>query len=236
MAESYSARRARQIAYGQWEPWGDLDAVKARVARWRAQGHTCAHIARCADVALETIIRIPTRTKLAKHTADKILEADVGQLPPAGYMIADPARRQLRALGAIGYSGSVLAPEIGLSRETLGKIASGRQSFVQVAHARAITKAFSKFADRPLAEGKSARLARTHAARNDYAPPAAYDSEWWSLSDFELNAEVTALARQMSDAEVGRCYTATLAGDPSPLVRAGSIEHLRRLSQRRAAS
>ena len=51
----YTRRRARQIAYGRWQPWADAEPVRQHVLRLRRGGASYRDIARAAGVSPMTV-------------------------------------------------------------------------------------------------------------------------------------------------------------------------------------
>lgn len=146
-------------------------------------------------------IEISTRSGISERT---ILNLSVGRLdriyrdteaavlgvtmPPPGYrpttdglMDATAARRRLRALSARGFTLTVLAAEVGVTSETIGRIRQHRADQVRISINRDIADAYDRLwnAD-PLHHGATLSgsvRARKWALRQGWAPPAAWDDE-----------------------------------------------------------
>lgn len=85
-----------------------------------------------------------------------------------------PRQRKLQALQAIGYSRSVLAVEVGISRIFVQKIITGKVTRIRAKYADAIDATYERLQDKPV-ETVSGNRVRAQVRKLGYAPPAAYD-------------------------------------------------------------
>src|SRR6266700_3135137 len=86
----YRAERARAIAYGQWHPWGDVQAVRAHLATLREAGASYRIIGQAAGLSAATLSAIVNGTGPVKAaTADAVLavrphDFEPNRLPASG--------------------------------------------------------------------------------------------------------------------------------------------------------
>ena len=121
----YCRGRARQIAYGRWQPWADAAPVREHLRVLRAGGASYQTIARAAGVSPMTVHRLlgtgPPGNKAAAErvraaTAERMLAVTTVTVAHAApRRDATGTRRRLRALIAIGHPAASLARRAGLS-------------------------------------------------------------------------------------------------------------------------
>jgi hypothetical protein len=85
---------------------------------------------------------------------------------------ADGCRRRIQALLAIGWTGSFIAAELGVSRARLSYLTS-RQEAVTPRTAAAVSALYDRLSSQP---GPSA-MTRGHAAAAGYVPPIGWDDD-----------------------------------------------------------
>lgn len=106
--------RRRQIAYGTWQPHGDLVAVREHLASLRAAGMSQASVAAKAGVGLNTVNRLSRgrNREVTRHTAERLLAVrrEGRRTLPVD---ATGVRRRLQALAALGWPASILADRYG---------------------------------------------------------------------------------------------------------------------------
>lgn len=94
---------------------------------------------------------------------------------------ATASRRRLQALGVCGFPRLILAREIGISSHVVGDIRDGRQDRVLLSTHRAIESVYDRWwnADPKQFGARECEvtLTKKRAAREHWAPPAAWDEE-----------------------------------------------------------
>ncbi|GAA4929038.1 hypothetical protein GCM10023224_05560 [Streptomonospora halophila] len=169
----YENDRSRAIAYGTWSPWGDADAVRARITALKAAGWSIkavATAARTTEDVVRNLGRDPGR-RVRAEVAARILEID--QLWPAGYVPAVGSVRRLRALAVIGHGLCEVSAESGLSVSGLSKLRAG-QRWTQARTPAAVEVAYTRLEMRP-ASSPRAGIIRERARAAGWAPPLAWD-------------------------------------------------------------
>ncbi|WP_431889397.1 hypothetical protein [Nocardiopsis alba] len=170
---AYDQYRRRQIAYGRWNPWGDLEAVTAHVDFLVSLGWTHSGIGKAAGVGEHTMRKILNRRlrKVRAQDADKILAVRLSQR--AGFVPASGAVRRLRALAVEGHGLAPISSASGVSLTALGYLRSGARTWAQVPVADAIAGVY----ERLLVEGPSsprAHIVRADAIAAGWEPPGAW--------------------------------------------------------------
>lgn len=125
---AYDHYRARQIAYGRWQPWGDAEAVRAHVDHLIEHGWTHAAVARAAGVD-ESILRRIANGRLVRvraRDAERLLAVRLTQRPRRGYVPAAGTVRRLRALAVLGHGLQALSQATGVSTTALSQLRAGR--------------------------------------------------------------------------------------------------------------
>lgn len=235
---AYKAHRARQIAYGRWEPYVDATPVREHVQTLMAYGLTHYAIARLAGVSQCAVAELmggtPYRgrgpnTRVLKKTARALMAPrfDLDALPDAAFIDPSGTRRRLQALAAIGYSIPAQAARMGRAATNVYRLMS--QQSVTVASARQVRDLYDELSMRPPEETPYVRRARNGAARHGWLPPLAWDDDLIDLPDSLLAVELRRRVAGMDTAELARCYRyARDHGERSPLVVAGAEEYKRR--------
>jgi hypothetical protein len=184
----YAQWRARQIAYGRWEPWADAAPVRDHVARLRAHGASYHAISQAACVSPATVHRL---MRCARHgqpparigcrQAHRILAVTPAR---AGARRRDAcgARRRLRALLAVGHSPPALARRLGVPPRRVRRLLSGQPRTVSTAlHAGACHVYEDLWDQRPPEQTRrdqaAARAARDLARTQGWPPPMALDDD-----------------------------------------------------------
>lgn len=80
-------------------------------------------------------------------------------------------QRRLRALACLGWSWTSLAAEVGVSESVIRRLSRAQYSTVNAATADRVAALYERLS---MTRGPSSRAA-THAARNGFAPPLAWD-------------------------------------------------------------
>lgn len=169
-----------------------------------AAGMPAAEIARWTGLSVTTVTGLVSgrRTTTYRVSAEAILALPAPgrdyRSPADGLVDATAARRRLRALSVRGFTLPVLAAQTGVTEETVGSIRQGRRAFVRVSVNQAVTAAYNRLwnAD-PLAHGATLSgyvRAKSWAARQGWAPPAAWDDD--EIADPRAWARGAVLPRQ----------------------------------------
>ena len=189
---TYSHWRARQIAYGRWQPWAAAAPVREHGRQLRRAGGSYQAIARAAGVATMTVYRLqhgePTRNRPAParirtQHAERLLAVTVADvLGAAARRDATGARRRLRALIAMGHSAVSLAGYLGIPPRTVWDLVRGGTATVTPSMHAAIRDLYEQVWDlrpqeRTAAHRRSAAAARTRAARNRWPTPMGLDDD-----------------------------------------------------------
>jgi hypothetical protein len=188
--QDYARRRARQIAYGRWEPWAPAAPVRKHVQELRRSGASLRSIGRAAGVSPTTVHRLlrgePYRCRAAPHRmhadeARRLLAVTAGATEQvAARRDAAGTRLRLRALTAVGHPTVSLAVRLGLDPGTIRDIANGHTRTVSTAAHSDVAALYDEMWDQPPAERtgaqrRAAKAARARAARNGWPPPMGLD-------------------------------------------------------------
>lgn len=173
---NYERYRRRQIAYGRWQRWTEVEPVRQHILALRRDGMGRDGIARATGVTEHTIRRITNRkvTKVHVDTATRIL-AIVDPKPP--YVNATGARRRLQALGVLGWDQCTLAARIGWDVRNLNLIVSGRRQQIVHDTNERIHRLYEDLSATPAPAGYAASRAKSSARRHSWAPPLAWDDD-----------------------------------------------------------
>jgi hypothetical protein len=190
--QKYAQWRARQIAYGQWEPWVPATPVREHVQQLRRSGASFRAVGRAAGVSATTVHRLlngePTRCRAAPHRmrageARRLLAVTPGVAARAAARPdAAGTRRRLRALTAVGYPAVSLAAHTGVTPGTIRDLVSGHAATVSPALHAAVAALYAEMWDQPPPERTGAQrrataAARSRAARNHWPPPMGLDDD-----------------------------------------------------------
>jgi hypothetical protein len=185
----YVRSRARQIAYGRWQPWAETaDPVREHVRRLRRSGASYRAVAQAAGVSPMTVCRLgrgdPARgraTRIHAEHARRLLAVTPGALQQASARRdATGARRRLRALTAMGHPAVSLARRLDVPPSAVRAVIGGKAATVTVAMHVAVCELYEQIWDvrpseRTPAERRAATAARTRAARHGWPPPMGLD-------------------------------------------------------------
>ncbi|MFV2195279.1 hypothetical protein [Nocardiopsis sp. LOL_012] len=228
----YGTMRNRLIAYGRWQPHGDLDEVRTHLQRLISAHWSAALITETAQVGHTVVARAlndPTY-QVRAATATKLLALDPGQVRPRSLPAVGAARR-LRALAALGYGLPALSTETGIPTSVLSAIRRGVHKRVRTSTHDAIAWVYDRRCMTPAPDGRSARATWGVARREKWPTPLGWDDELIDLGEAELAAELDRQVSRMERSDLRSCYRAMLQGELSPLVVAAS-EGFLRLKQR----
>ena len=196
--QEYVRWRARQIAYGKWEPWADVAAVRDHVRRLRAAGVSYEAIASAAGVSAMTVHRLVhglgnvSGRRCAEQRSPKRVRVMAAQrllaVSPAiveqgaARRDASGARRRLQALIALGHPAAPLACHLGVDPRQVSRIVHGTTATVTPRMHAAICDLYDQLWDmRPpeqtLAERKAAAAARALAASEGWPTPMGLDDD-----------------------------------------------------------
>jgi transcriptional regulator with XRE-family HTH domain len=189
-------RRARQIAYGRWQPWADAVIVRNHVRRLRATGASYESIVGVAGVSPMTVHRMlhgkrhtedqgrAGRQPLARVSAvaaQRLLAVTPATLEQAAVRRdATGARRRLQALIAVGHPPAALAHRLGIATRAVTRIVRGTAATVSPDLHAAVCELYDRLWDvaapeRTLTERKAAAAARALAAGHGWPTPMGLD-------------------------------------------------------------
>lgn len=170
---AYDQHRRRQIAYGRWNPWGDLEAVQEHVAFLVGLGWTHSGIGKAAGVGECTMRKLLNGRlkKVRAQDAEKILSVRLSQR--AGFVPAAGTVRRLRALAVEGHGLIPVAAETGVSQAALGNLRSGTRRWVQVHVAEAVAGGYERLLEEA-ASSPRAYIVRRDAVAAGWDPPGAW--------------------------------------------------------------
>ena len=192
----YARWRARQIAYGRWEPWADAAAARSHVRRLRTTGASYEALAVAAGVSPMTVHRLlhgkrrpgdrgrMGRQRLAQVSAEAaqrllaVTPAMVEQV--AARRDATGTRRRLQALIAVGYPPAALARWLGVAPRAVVRIVRGTTATVSPALHAAVCDLYDRQWDvappgQTLTERRAAAAARALAAGHGWPAPMGLD-------------------------------------------------------------
>lgn len=163
--------RYRAIAYGTWNPRGDLEAVVAHIRDLRAAGVGTTAIAAAVGTGrahIQNISKAGT-AHISRDLADRILAVQAddarAKLPPYR------AERRLRALNRIGWSTRDLGERLGMPQENVSDLLAGKRQYVTRPTMARIVSLYDELHMTPGPNRHSARI----ATANGYHPPLAWD-------------------------------------------------------------
>jgi hypothetical protein len=186
----YTRRRARQIAYGRWEPWADAGPVRDHVRRLREGGASYSAIGSAAGVSSMTVHKLvnSSRHRGCRELPDRVGAAQARRLlavTTAGcgqWRNACGSRRRLQALVALGHPPSVLASQLGISSPCMRRLLKAETQRVNISfHDRA--SALYRFlwdqlpSEASGRERHAAERARNLAGTGGWPPPMALDDD-----------------------------------------------------------
>lgn len=225
----YQDRVRRLRAYGRWAPFVDAEPSRAHVKSLQAAGIGPLRIAELSGLGYATISDLlwgrPPKKKVRHATEAAILavRVDLNSYAPGGTVDGTGTRRRIQALAVLGWSIPVQAQMIGLSRQSVQRIASGYRVFASTA--RSVAELYEKLWDQAppemsTGEKISAARSRTEAARRGWVAPM----DWDNIDDpSEVPAVVPTDAHDVDEIAV----ELALAGERVPLNRAEVAEVIR---------
>lgn len=209
LKNAWSRARHRQIGYGTWQPWTDIEPTRAHLRDLMAAGATLRRIAEAGGYDHGYLGRVlwgPLR-QISPEIADKILAITLNQTGIADNTHVDPTGtlRRLRALHATGRPIARIARDIDRSLTTVQK-AIREQRPITATFAAHVAAHYPALAQRnPEADGvpsRNAREARDRAASLGWDPPSAWDAD---IDDPKAIAN-TDSTRQRQDTAESRAF------------------------------
>lgn len=136
----------------------DPEPVQAHILTLEAAGMSASAIAALAECHEAAIVRIATgagefAVPVHRETADRILliPIELTAMPTLNQLPSRGSRRRIQALGAMGWSTTLLAREAGIPEHSLEAVLS--TPLISVSKERAISGLFRKLWDQPAPEG-----------------------------------------------------------------------------------
>ena len=123
-------------------------------------------------------IRTGEYERVRRDTAAKVLAATFTSPDPRPSTALVPARgatRRVQALHTLGHTTSTIATTAGIHPRVVTSLTHPSTRFIQRRNADAITHAYDQLQGTPGGDDRWANAARNRAARNQWAPPAAWD-------------------------------------------------------------
>lgn len=170
---------------GTWQPFVDAEPVRQHVEALHDSGMSYAYISRVSGVSFETVRRLrgaypgkPPSIQVRPDNAARLfaVRPHFTRLTPQGHVPNQGALRRIQALRAIGWPVYVLCARSGVSQYTLTHL--HRQAAVEKATLREIETLYELLHDQdPRKNGvdkHTVRRVRRHAARSNWAIPAAW--------------------------------------------------------------
>lgn len=227
VGRDYHRRRARMIAYGQWNPHVPTELVRAHILALRAQGISVLRIAALAGVASSTVYMIVHRN--GPTTTRRVGEAVLAvthdpDVPLTARVPAWGTVRRVRALSALGWTAEQIAEAAGVSRGAIAVYLRGHRQWVPRGFAQAVAVAYQRLGGGAAPETRVSVQVRREAAVTGWCTPAGWDDHWLDLSPDELVAELGREVARMDETELRRSWEAEREGELSPLVVAAAGE------------
>jgi transcriptional regulator with XRE-family HTH domain len=193
---AYQASIDRAKAYGTWNPYTDAEPVREHVRWLMSQGMGWQRVGRIAGISSGAMTKLlyggriqadGTRrapSKRMRHDAAARLLAvrpDLELLGAKALVDGTGTRRRLQALVAAGWSQAKVAERLGMTGTNLGRVIN-HSDLVQASTARAVRDLYDQMWDAAPPEEEwrdriAASRARSHARRNGWMPPLAWDDE-----------------------------------------------------------
>jgi hypothetical protein len=193
----YARRRARQLAYGTWEPWADAAPVRNHVRGLRAAGASYEIIAAAAGVSPMTVHRLDRgQQHVPGRCAIRRSSGRIRTVPAQRLLAVTPAmleqrvvrrdatgtRRRLQALIALGYPPASLARRLGVEPRRVKCVVHGITATVTSGMHAAVRDLYDQLwdvrpAEKTLAERRATAAARALAASKDWPTPAGLDDD-----------------------------------------------------------
>jgi hypothetical protein len=219
-AREEARRRYRLVAYGQWEPRGDVEQVRAHLELCRDNQLGLARISKTTGISTSTLSRIRRGVSkyVTKTVSDTILAVDPDttvRINPVG------TARRIRALVAIGWSTYAIAERLGCTQNRVWELIQERSWVAPATH----DKVRALFAELCMTPGPSP-ISKSRAAAKGWPVPLAWD-------DIDNDTQPAHVARETwrdycDDAVVDRVVN----GQPRPrqLTQPEAAEVARRLA------
>jgi hypothetical protein len=194
----YAHWRAREIAYGRWDPWADADAVRRHLERLRLARVSYDAIASVAGVSPMTVYRLlcgrpcvgeqggsrrQPSARISAATAQRLLAVTPAMVEQvAARRDATGARRRLRALIALGHPAASLAHWLQIPPRRVSSVVYGTTATVTPCVHAAVCDLYDQLwnvppPERTLAERNAAAAARTLAASRGWPTPMGLDDD-----------------------------------------------------------
>jgi hypothetical protein len=168
-AREESRRRYRLAAYGQWEPYGDLEQVRAHLNLCRDNKLGLARISKITGISTSTLSRIRRGVGkyVTKTVADTILAVD-----PNATVRVNPTgtARRIRSLVALGWSTYAIAERLGCTQNRVWELTEERAWVTPATH----NKVSALFDNLCMTPGPSA-ISRSRAAAKGWPVPLAWN-------------------------------------------------------------
>jgi hypothetical protein len=252
----YVRWRARQIAYGRWEPWADATVVRAHIRRLRSARVSYEAIASAAGVSPMTVYRIERgqRQATGRRPAGQQQErvrADVAQrllaVTPAvvervaARRDATGTRRRLQALIALGHPSATLARQLDVAPRAVTRIIFATTGTVSPGLHTAVCDLYERLWDvtppeRTSQGRKTAAAARALAASHGWPAPVGLDDARIDDPAYRPRAHWRPATGTSAGHPQRRGRLSTVAASPSKLSTVGSPRALSRISRCQAAS
>jgi Bacterial regulatory proteins, lacI family len=188
----YARHRARDIAYGRWDPWADAAPVREHVQLLRETGASYRTIAKAAGVSTTTVCRLlhgerskgraaPERVRARQ--ARRLLAVTASGLERAAVRRdASGARRRLQALVAMGRPIADLSRCLDVAPRKVWHIIGGRTATVTPGMHASVRGLYERMWDlrppeRTAAERKATAAARALAAKQGWPTPMGLDDD-----------------------------------------------------------
>lgn len=188
--QAYSRWRARQIAYGRWQPWADAAPVRDHVRELRRHGASYQAIARAAGVSPMTVHHLLNgRSAAAGRLPHRMRSGQASQLlavtlpgVPGCRREACGARRRLQGLVALGHCPAGLARQAGITPPRMRRLLAGQTRRVTPALHAAIAGLYDQMwnqlpPEQTRREQVIAGAARNRARAAGWPPPMALDDD-----------------------------------------------------------
>lgn len=155
------------------------EVVRAHLERLRAAGMSIMDIARVSGMSRTSVTKAlyPGRRMMRKCVAERWLALRPPQSPSGrGYVPVLGSSRRLQALGALGWSQSVLAGRLGWERGQVQRVAAARMRQVRGDTAADVLRVWEQLGSTP-ATGADAERVRRLARSRGWLPPLAWPDD-----------------------------------------------------------
>ena len=187
-ANAYARDTSRQQVYGRWDHYVDAEPVREHLRALMASGMGLKRIVALGHASGGTLNKIlyghpnadgtrrPPARRVRKETAQRVLAIRL-DLAPAAPVDAEPTRRRLQALVALGWPVYRLGQRLGMRHPgNLWPVVSGHREHVTRATAEAVRDLYATLADQSPLTGSPARdaavtRARRYAKARGWNPP-----------------------------------------------------------------